>query len=155
MAHNIITRNEAILLLTELESKGINIQKQLNAVIKNPIVPIDTIKFINNNRPLEIGLFYEKLRKAYNKKKSKVYVQIVTEIEDRNPQDILTTLSALQLQIILFSKDVTDTQLFLKHSRMDSILECLSNYIKTYDLIPCVQLLSLIKADLKLFESLT
>ena len=66
-----ITRNEAILLLSELENKGINVDKQLQEVMTRGLSK-ELLVFLNDHRPLDIHNFYEKLRKNYNKKKSKL-----------------------------------------------------------------------------------
>ena len=47
-----------------------------------------------------------------------------------------------------------DPKLFLRHTRVEEIAQVLMNYAKTYDLIPCMQVLQLVKADLKAFEML-
>jgi hypothetical protein len=44
--------------------------------------------------------------------------------------------------------------MFLSHSRAEEITRVLNNYYRTYDLKPVVALRSLIKADLKSFESI-
>ena len=67
---------------------------------------------------------------------------------------MLTTLAALNLQILLFAKKLENNEMFLKHSRAEEITRVLNNYYKTYDLRPCNKLLHLIKADLKAFESI-
>ena len=64
-----ITRNEAILLLSELENKGINVDKQLQEVMTRGLSK-ELLVFLNDHRPLDIHNFYEKLRKNYNKKKA-------------------------------------------------------------------------------------
>ena len=145
-----ITRNEAMLLLSELENKGINVDKQLQEVMTRGLSK-ELLVFLNDHRPLDIHNFYEKLRKNYNKKKSKLYKNICRE-DLIDPYDILTTLSSLTLQIILFSKDLENKESFLKQARFKEITECLNAYANNYDLIPCLQILTLIKSDMKLFE---
>ena len=146
-----ITKNDCILLLTELSDQGIDCREELLKALHSSDVDIETLKFINDNRQLDATAFYEKLRKSYNNKKSKLYINIVKD-EVKDPKEILITLASLCLQILLYSKNVENTNLFLKHVRFDEITKCLNNYSKTYDLIPCQKLLYLLKADLKVLE---
>ena len=148
-----ISKSDILLLLTDLEDKGINISKYTSALFKNQELPLDVIKFINDNRQLDVLAFYELLRRNYNKKKSPLYKNIVAETL-KDPQDVIVILSALALQISLFANKLEDNKLFLKHSRVIEITEALNNYYKNYDLIPCLKLLKLIKTDLKAFESI-
>lgn len=148
-----LTKNDLILLLTELEDQGENVTKQLNTLMLSPTIPTDIIRYINNKRQLDVANFYDMLRKNYNHKKSSLYINLVKESFD-DPSDILVTLSALNLQIMLYAKKLPDSKMFLKHSRGEEISQVLNNYYKTYDLIPCLKALKLIKADLKSFESI-
>lgn len=148
-----LTKNDLILLLTELEDQGVAVSKQLNALMLTPSIPADIIKFINDRRQLDVANFYEMLRRNYNHKKSSLYINLVKETFD-DPSDVLVTLSALNLQIMLYAKKLDDSKMFLKHSRGEEISQVLNNYYKTYDLIPCLKALKLIKADLKSFESI-
>ncbi len=148
-----ITKNDIIILLTDLETKGLNVKKQLNDLFKSNEISLDVIKFINDNRQFDLASFYELIRNNYNKKKSKLYKNIVKE-DLNNPKESVTTLSALCLQINLFASKLKDDRLFIKHSRAEEITQALNNYYKTYDLIPCIKVLKLIKADLKAFENI-
>ena len=145
-----ISKNDCILLLTDLQENGIEIKDQLNNLIKTNDI-IACLDFINKNRQLDLTKFYEGLRKNYNNKKSKLYINIVKEIDGSD--EVLTTLAALQLQILLFSKNVSNRKMFLRHSRFEDISKVLLNYYNTYDLTICIKLLRLIKADLKACES--
>ena len=148
-----VTKNDLILLLTEMEEAGVDVDKYLlKATISNNI-DLEVLKFINDNRQLDVAAFYELIRKNYNSKKSPLYKNIVRE-ELAEPEDVLTTLAALNLQILLFAKKLDNNEMFLKHSRAEEITRVLNNYYKTYDLIPCFKLLKLIKADLKVLESI-
>ena len=147
-----ITKSDCILLLTDIEKKGIPTIKMMSSLVNNPFPNMEVISFINSNRPLELKLFYEKLRKSYNNKKSSLYGNIVKEIEE--PTKVITTLSSLLLQIFLFMNKVEDPQLFLKHSRADEISLVLKNYINNGNLIDAITLLRLIKADLKALENI-
>ena len=147
-----ITRRDCILLLSELSGKGIDTTSMLNKALKNPEVDISVIKFINSHRPFDANLFYEKLRKSYNKKKSNLYKNIVTCDEVDCSDTVLTTLAALNLQILLYMNTVEDTRMFMSHTRFEEINQVLLNYSRTYDLVPCIKVLQIIKADLKAFE---
>lgn len=149
-----ITKSDCILLLTELQNKGLEVTEQLNAVISNPNISLDILKFINDNRQMDLTEFYKHIRKSYNQKHSSLYKNIV--IEDlKDPNDSLTTLSALLTQILLFSKKVNNKQMFLRHSRCNEITSVLNNYFKTYDLTNCLKMLKIIKIDIKALESIS
>lgn len=147
-----ISKQDIILLLTELEENGIDVQTQLRKTITSPSIPLDVIKFINDNRQLDLTLFYEGLRKNYNHKKSKLYISIVKEID--NPVDVITTLSSYNLQVALYANKLQDSQLFLKHARAKEVNLVLAKYYTNYDLTSCINLLRLIKADLIACETI-
>ena len=146
-----LTKNDLLLLLTDLQESGVNVTPQVTSLIRNPSISLDVLKFVNDQRQLDVAAFYELLRKNYNSKKSPLYKNIVREDND-NPDTVLTTLAALNLQILLFAKNLEDNKLFLKASRAEEITRVLNNYYQTYDLIPCYKILRLIKADLVAFE---
>lgn len=147
-----ITKRDCILLLMDLQQRGINTDSIMNRVLKTNDVDLEVVKFINTYRPLDANNFYEKIRKSYNNKKSNLYKNIVTCDEQDCTKTVLTTLAALSLQILLYSEHVTDTQMFLSHTRFEEIQQVLLNYSKTFELIPCIQVLQVIKADVKAFE---
>ena len=121
-----LKKTDCILLLTELQDKGIDIKDNMNKLIQSPSLPLDVLKFINDNKQLDVCKFYEKIRKNYNDKKSDLYINIVKEIDD--PQEVLTTLAALQLQVILYSKKVDNKKLFLDNMRALEITYVMNNY---------------------------
>ena len=145
-----ITKTDCILLLTEQQENGIDVSNMLNTLIKQQEPSIEVIKFINDNRQLDLSRFYDKIRKSYNNKKSNLYINIVKEIEE--PNQVIITLSSMLTQILLFSKGAENKQLFLKHARAQEISLVLFNYFKNYDITNCIKLLKLIKADLKVIE---
>lgn len=147
-----ITKNDAYILLAELEENGVDTKEITLKLASSPTLPIDVIKFINDHRQLELTQFFERLRKNYNNKKSNLYINIVKEIEE--PNEVLTTLSALLTQILLFANKLPNKQMFLRHSRCNEITSVLNNYFNKYDLTNCVKLLRLIKIDLKCLESM-
>ena len=69
-------------------------------------------------------------------------------------EEILTTLAAYNLQVLLFGRKVDNKELFYKASRVEEVTRVLNNYYKTYDIDKCRIVLSLIKADIKLFEEI-
>jgi hypothetical protein len=145
-----IKKNDILLLLTELSDKGEDVSKYIKALYKTTQIPLDTIKFINDKRELDVASFYEKLRSNYNHKKSDLYINIVKEIDDID--EILTTLAAYNLQVLLYGRKLENKDLFYKTSRVEEVTRVLNNYYKTYDIEKCRLVLSLIKADIKLFE---
>ena len=136
-----------------MQASGKETSKLATRLALSEGVPRDILKYINDNRPLEVAQFYEMLRKNYNHKKSNLYKNLVRE-ELSEPIEALITLSALNLQILLYAKKLDDNKMFLKHSRADEITKVLNNYYNTYDLIPCLKMLKLIKSDLKCFENI-
>lgn len=148
-----LTKNDLLLLLNEMQVSGKETSKLATRLALSEGVPRDILKYINDNRPLEVAQFYEMLRKNYNHKKSNLYKNLVRE-ELSEPIEALITLSALNLQILLYAKKLDDNKMFLKHSRANEITEVLNNYYNTYDLIPCLKMLKLIKSDLKCFENI-
>ena len=150
-----LKKNDLILLLTQLQESGVDVSSQLKQVIVSSDVSklIDVIKFINDNRQLDVTGFYEQLRKSYNNKRSSLYINLVRE-ELKDPTDVLITLSSLNLQILLYAKHLDKPELFLSHSRAEEVTRVLNNYHKTYDLKPVLLLRDLIRSDLKVFESI-
>jgi len=148
-----LKNSDILTLLFDMKEKGFNVDKEIFKTSQNSKVDLETLKFINQNRPLEIAQFYELIRKNYNDKKSKLYKNIVNEEIDLD--ETVITLSVLLTQILLFSKKLEngDKITFLKHSRADEISSVLNEFFINYDLTKSVKLLTLIKADLKVFES--
>ena len=148
-----LEKTDVILLLTELQQEGINVDKELKLILSGPYISVDVLKKINSERSLDIVNFYKKLKKSYNEKRSKLYINIMKSDENilDNPKTILTTLSAMLNQVLQYrAQDVTQ---FYKHVRADEISKVLVHYFNSYDLEPARKLLALIKADIKVFES--
>lgn len=148
-----LTKEDLLLLLDEIEQRGIDVKNYPYKLMMNDRIPPEILKFVNDNRPLEINNFYEMLRKNHNKKKTPLYKNLVKSEFDSN-KEALITLASLHLQILLYAKKLEDETLFLKHSRAEEITQVLNNYYRTYDLIPCLKLLKLIRNDMKCFELL-
>ena len=68
-----IKKNDILLLLTELQDNGEDVSKYISTLYKTKDIPIETIKFINNKREIDVASFYERLRSNYNHKKSEMY----------------------------------------------------------------------------------
>lgn len=147
-----ISKNDCILLLADLDSRGFDTKEQITALLGSTQLPLSVIKFINDNRQLDLSRFYEGIRKSYNKKSSNLYINIVKEIEE--PTEVLTTLSAMLTQILRYSKNVENKSMFLRHARADDITKVLNNYFNTFDITLCIKLLRIIKADIKALESI-
>lgn len=146
-----ITKNDCLLLLSELQDKGLKTKPYVMKVLKDNNVNLEVLKFINDNRKLELTEFYNFLKNRYNEKKSKLYKEIV-QIDEKQPKDIVVTLSSLLTQILLYSNKTENKQLFLKHSRADEISKVLVKYFQDYDVQLCVSMMNLLKADLKACE---
>ena len=148
-----ISKNDCLILLSELSANGIDTTEQTKFLIKNSEPTLDILKFINDNRQLDLTNFYEKIRKSYNSGKSKLYKNLMSEIDEANPTEVLTTLNAYSLQILLFSKNLENKQLFFRFARLEEVYKCLLFYSKTYDLTPCIELISIIRSDIKTLET--
>ena len=148
-----ITRTDLVLLLTELQEKGIDVTEDINKLYQSGnSIPVDVLKKINDTRPLDLLKFYEKLRDSYNKKRSKLYINIMKSNENAitEVKTVLTTLSALLNQILQF--EVEDKSMFYTHARADEIIKVLGIYFSTKNIDPAYKLLSLIKADIKTLD---
>lgn len=146
-----ITKNDCLLLLSQLSDRGIDTKEMVSKTVRSQTVDIEVINFIHEHTSMDIINFYEKLRRSYNQKKSKLYKSIV-EIEDKQPKDIPLTLASLLTQIVLYSNSLQERELFLKHSRAEEISRVLVDYFKNYDLKLSIQLLELVRADIKALE---
>ena len=149
-----ITKNDCLSILISLEDKGVNIDQQMKKLITSKEIPIDTLKFILENRGIEVANFYEMLRKKYNQKKSPLYHNIVKDITD--PEDVVTTLACLLVQITLYSKKLTtNKELFQREVRAEEISRVLNNYYATGMLDSCIALIKLLRADLLVLEHIS
>ena len=55
-----ITKNDCLILLADIENKGINTASYTQELIKSQTLPLSVIKFINDNRQLDVAAFYER-----------------------------------------------------------------------------------------------
>lgn len=146
-----ITKNDCLSILVQLSDSGVTgaescIRKLIG--VREPTVEV--LKFISQNRGLDVSAFYELLRKNYNKKKSDLYINIVKELEDE--KEVITTLSCLLTQIILFGNKLENSELFFKQVRAEEISRVLNEYFNTGIVLNCTKLLKLIKTDLLVLE---
>jgi len=146
-----ITKEDCMSILVKLEDKGVDINQQILKLATAKEVPIDTLKFIASHKGIEVINFYEMLRKSHNQKKSPLYTNLLKEQTDTD--EVLTVLSCLLTQIVLYSKKLTDTrQSFLKEVRAEEITKVLNNYFKNDDFTTCENLLKLIRTDILVLD---
>ena len=146
-----ITKNDCLTVLVSLEDRGVQIDAAMKKLITSKEVPMDVLKFILDNRGSEVANFYEMLRKKHNQKKSPLYLNIVKDITD--PEEIITTLACLLVQITLYSKKLTSNkEIFQREVRAEEITRVLNNYYSTGILDQCIALIKLLKADLLVLE---
>jgi hypothetical protein len=149
-----ITKNDCLTVLVALEDRGLDINKPMKKLIASKEVPHEVLKFILDNRGIEVANFYEMLRKKYNDKKSPLYHNIVKDIAD--PEEIITTLACLLVQITLYSKKLpTGKEIFQREVRAEEITRVLNSYYATGTLDNCLALLKLLKSDLLVLEHIS
>ena len=148
-----ISKTDCLILLNELQESGIDCSNEVKTLLRSSGPSVEVLKFINDNRPLDLAMFYEKLRKSYNNKKSTLYINLMKDPDPENINKVLSTLNSYSLQATLFSEQLQNKQMYYRFSRQKEENQCLYYYTKTYDLTPCIKLLSLIKADIKVLET--
>lgn len=145
-----ITKNDCMSILVKLGDEGINIDKEIKKLLLSKEIPLEIIKFIADNRGIEVMNFYEMLRKSHNKKKSPLYTNIVREQEDI--QEVVITLSSLLTQIALYGAKLEDPTEFYKTVRANEITEILNKYYTEQEYSLPIKLLKVIKSDLVVLE---
>ena len=75
-----LTNRDCILLLSDINDNQAN--DLINTIIETNKISQEVLSYIHSKRPLSIIGFYEYLRKSYNKKHSKIYINIVKEIDN-------------------------------------------------------------------------
>lgn len=148
-----IPKVQCLTLLFEMKNSGIDVDNDIKYLMSHDVNQEIIQKVLTYKEP-NLRAFYEKLRKSYNNKKSKLYINIVKET-DLEPKEVLCALGSLQLQILLFYKTLNDDPFFLTNARFNEITDCLKHFYETGDIVPCQELLSLFKADLKLLEEIS
>ena len=146
-----ITKNDCLTILVSLEDHGINIDMPMKKLITAREVPLEVLKFILDNRGVDVANFYEMLRKKHNQNKSPLYHNIVKEITD--PDEIITTLSCLLVQISLYGNKLpANREIFQREARAEEITRVLNDYYSRGTLESCIALIKLIKTDLVVLE---
>lgn len=149
-----ITKNDCLTVLVALEDRGLDINRPMKKLVTSKEVPLDVLKFILDNRGIEVANFYEMLRKKHNDKKSPLYHNIVKEVID--PEEIITTLACLLVQITLYSKKLpVNKEIFQREVRAEEITRVLNDYYSTGALDSCLALLRLLKSDLLVLEHIS
>ena len=149
-----ITKNDCLTILVSLEDKGVNIDQQMKKLITAKDIPMETLKFILDNRGIEVANFYEMLRKKHNQKKSPLYHNIVKDVTD--PEEVITTLACLLVQVTLYSKKlVSNKEIFQREVRAEEISRVLNNYYTTGMLDSCLALMKLLRSDLLVLEHIS
>lgn len=149
--NKMINKSDLMTILVALEDKGVNINAPMRKLVTSKEPPLEVLKFILDNRGIEVANFYEMLRKKHNQKKSPLYHNIVKEITD--PDDVITTLACLLVQITLYSNKLTTNKgIFQREVRAEEITRVLNDFYSTGSLDKCLALLKLLKTDLLVLE---
>ena len=149
-----INKSDLMTVLVALEDRGLDINQYMKKLISTKEIPLEVLKFILDNRGIEVANFYEGLRKKHNAKKSPLYHNIVKEITD--PEEIITTLACLLVQITLYSNKLpANREIFQREVRAEEITRVLNNYYSTGSLDQCLALLKLLKTDLIVLEHIS
>ena len=146
-----ITKNDCLSILTKLDESGVSgVNSYVRKLVVARDIPLEVLKFISDNRGLEVSKFYEMLRKSHNQKKSPLYTNILKEIDD--PQEVVTTLSCLLTQILLYGKKLENKDQFFREVRAEELTRVLNNYFKTGLYEECLHLIKVLKSDLLVLE---
>ena len=146
-----ITKNDCLSILTKLDESGVSdVNPYVRKLVVARDIPLEVLKFISDNRGLEVSKFYEMLRRSHNQKKSPLYTNILKEVDD--PQEVVTTLSCLLTQILLYGKKLENRDQFFREVRAEELTRVLNNYFKTGLYEECLNLIKVIKSDLLVLE---
>ena len=145
-----ITKADCLSILVKLEDKGLDINPYMKKLAISKEIPLDVLRFISDNRGIEVSEFYEMLRKSHNQKKSPLYTNILKEVN--TPKDIVLILSCLLTQVILYGSKLENAESFLKEVRAEEITRALNTYFKESSIETGATLLKLIKSDLMVLE---
>ena len=149
-----ITKNDCMTLLVSLEDRGLNIDNIMKKLITSKEIPFDVLKFILDNKGSEVACFYEMLKNKHNQKKSPLYYNIIKEITD--PDEIITTLSCLLVQITLYGRKLpANREIFQREVRAEEITRVLNDYYSTGALDQCLALIKLLKTDILVLEHIS
>lgn len=146
-----ITKNDCMSILVQMEDSGINIDSYMRKLAISPEIPVEVLKFISQNRGMEVQAFYEMLRKRHNQKKSKLYINLVKEIDD--PAEVITTLTGLLMQINLYGRKLgEEATAFYRAVRAEEISRIINDFYVNNQYENAVTLIKLIKADILVLE---
>lgn len=146
-----IYKNDCLSILVKLEDSGVlEARHYIRKLMVTREPSIEVLKFIAQQRGFEVGRFYEMLRKSHNKRKSPLYINILKEIDD--PNEIVTTLSCLLTQVLLYGKKLSNPTTFYREARAEEISRVLNTFFATGNLDTCLAMLKVIKADLLVME---
>jgi len=145
-----ITKNDCMSILVKLEDTGLDVNKQIRALMMSKDIPLEVLRFISANRGIEISNFYEMLRKRSNEHKSPLYRNIMQGAEDE--ADAVVMLTSLLTQIELYGKRLDGTTSFYREARAEEIAKILHDYFTTEDATDIINLLGLIKSDIMVLE---
>lgn len=150
-----ITKEDCLSILVRLSDEGINTDKELAITAASKEVPFEILKFIYNKRGTYLSDFCGMLRRKHNQGKSPLYINIMKEITDK--KDVITTVTALLMQITLFGTKLTDDQreTFYKEARVNLILSVLADYYNYDNYDKCIALLKVFKADMLVAEAVS
>ena len=146
-----ITKNDCLSILTKLDESGVSgVNSYVRKLVVARDIPLEVLKFISDNRGLEVSKFYEMLRRSHNQKKSPLYTNILKEVDD--PQEVVTTLSCLLTQILLYGKKLENKDQFFREVSAEELTRVLNNYFKTGLYEECLNLIKVLKSDLLVLE---
>ena len=57
-----VTRNDLLLLLSEIESEGVDTSTQIQKLYRTKDLHVDVLKFINDHRQFDVIKFCERIR---------------------------------------------------------------------------------------------
>lgn len=147
-----ISKDDCLMLLASMQKDGVDTMPQIMKIVESDKIDLMVLKFINDNRSLELTQFYELLRKNHNQKKSNVYINIMKESIE--PIDVVITLNSYAQQVLLFAKRIEAKELFYRFSRLNEVYKVLYQYSNSSDVKICIDLLAMIKADIKALETI-
>lgn len=138
------------------EMKAQNIQgaeENIKLISKSVEVPLDVIRYINDNRSLQITEFYEDLRRKSNTKASKLYKNLMKE--DKQPQEVLKTASSYVTQVLIRAEqlDLQERTIFYDNSRVKQISEGIHNYFNNGEIRSLLDVLTTVRKDIKILEN--
>ena len=116
-----ISKTDCLILLNELQESGIDCSNEVKTLLRSSGPSVEVLKFINDNRPLDLAMFYEKLRKSYNNKKSTLYINLMKDPDPENISKVLSTLNSYSLQATLFSEQLQNKQMFYRFSSLQEV----------------------------------